>query len=635
MATAVAKGEMRAAAAVRFTRQLSMDMLTVGLNRTAVAFAHDNDTFGWYFYPRLQSPPTESSNIAALARLIWSTGPTRRYDLCNRQLEPGMRECEAVIVMPAFVPSIKVDITTNWERLVKPGAIKVDYVKMVNEAAKIQQAMHYSAGVQDQECYRPEDYDILCSRVEQLEKMLPLQQQFVRLPFPYVLGGSELFDNGNLHLPPQLKEYYGIEWLPMAKEAKAAEAAKPPASANILSNVVNNAATAEATATTAAAADAKKTDPAAGAAAVYLFISGRHFHPTQTHVIAGGVKSDSIDTTPIQIAARAETFTVTAPTATTTTTTTTTAPTVKTTEVTPVVQTPMVADVVVISRELLRVKLTGINPQLSNSCVSLYVATPAGISNALVIPLQGTCPDACRPRAAGAKPCCTEILNDMTGTLYMPLQKKGETELTVFVVNPELDKLVNAAQKPTDPGVNVSVFVRFDKPRVTISVPLGGAKLKKTTTANQYQLSIPGVSVVDKLKEANVTTRIDADQFEIGYANGGLRCMSGKLQVLEKKSLIPPAAEMQPDDAQQSAPGPSPPASAEGDAVPDADVPADPLPGPSLNSLPEPSEDPFKDMPRSSSLHRLPGGPVARVQPLPHPLRPSEKVRNAAAIGAR
>ncbi|MEX2112141.1 MAG: hypothetical protein WD845_03095, partial [Pirellulales bacterium] len=228
MAMAVAKGEMRARAAVRFTRQLSLDMLAIGLNRTAVAYAADNDTFGWYFYPRLQSPPEESSNIAAFARLLWSTGPTRKYDLRHRQLEPGIRECEAVIVMPAFVPNLKIDITTNWERLVKPGAIKVDYVKMIDEAAMIQQAVGYSSGVTDQECYRPEDYDILCSRIDQLGKMLPMQQQVVRLPFPYVLGGTELFDSGNHHLPPRLIEYYGLEWLPMAKaESKGASDPKP------------------------------------------------------------------------------------------------------------------------------------------------------------------------------------------------------------------------------------------------------------------------------------------------------------------------------------------------------------------------------------------------------------------------
>ena len=65
MAMAVAKGNISAACAVRFTRQLSLDMLTIGLNRTTVAFAADNDTFGWYFFPRLQSPPEETTNIGA------------------------------------------------------------------------------------------------------------------------------------------------------------------------------------------------------------------------------------------------------------------------------------------------------------------------------------------------------------------------------------------------------------------------------------------------------------------------------------------------------------------------------------------------------------------------------------------
>jgi len=627
MATAVAKGEMRAAAAVRFTRQLSMDMLTVGLNRTAVAFAHDNDTFGWYFYPRLQSPPTESSNIAALARLIWSTGPTRRYDLCNRQLEPGMRECEAVIVMPAFVPSIKIDITTNWERLVKPGAIKVDYVKMVNEAAKIQQAMHYSAGVQDQECYRPEDYDILCSRVEQLEKMLPLQQQFVRLPFPYVLGGSELFDNGNLHLPPQLKEYYGIEWLPMAKgDARPAEAAKAPASANILSNVVNNAASAEATATTAAAADAKKTDPAAGAGAVYLFISGRHFHPTQTHVIAGGVKSDSIDATPIQVVARAETFTVSAPPA---AAAATGATAVKTTELTPVMQTPTVADVVVISRELLRVKLTGINPQLSNCCVSVYVATPAGVSNALVIPLQGTCPEACRPRPAGsgatANDCCQKSPNDVEGEFYPGKQPAGASALFITTEKDEaLAKLVTPTPKVKAPEIDVSLSIRVEGRGTVVCVPMSGAKLK-LAAKGRYVVTVAGISITDKLAAAGVTIDGVVPDLTVGYVTpSGLRCLCGHLGVLAGS---PATGE---DEPSQGA-GPT--------IAPEV---GNPLPAPSdqddeMEAPPPdaPAEDLFQETPNSSSLRRLPPGPAARVQRPAHPLRTSSMARTATATDRR
>jgi uncharacterized membrane protein YgcG len=362
MAMAVAKGEMRARQAVRFTRQLSLDMLTIGLNRTAVAYAADNDTFGWYFYPRLQSPPEESSNIVAFARLLWSTGPTRRYDLRHRQLEPGIRECEAVIVMPAFVPRLKIDITTNWERLVKPGSIKVDYVKMIDEAAMIQQAVGYSSGVSDQECYRPEDYDILCSRIDQLEKMLPMQQQLVRLPFPYVLSGTELFDDGNRHLPPVLNDYYGLELLPSAKPSTGGNGESPEPNpsggaggsggfhggggggggASVV-NITNTLA-----AEKEAQASGGKASPG-----VYFFLTGRHFHPTQTHVIVGGVKSDSVDATPATSAA------------------------------------PVSADVIVMSRELLRVKLSPIDKDLNDKCVAVYVATPAGVSNRLLIPLLG------------------------------------------------------------------------------------------------------------------------------------------------------------------------------------------------------------------------------------------------------
>ena len=374
-------------------------MLTVGLNRTAVAFAHDNDTFGWYFYPRLQSPPEERNNVIALARLIWSTGPTRRYDLRNRELEPGIRECEAVIVMPAFVPTLKIDITTNWERLVKPGSIKVDYVKMIDQAAEIQQALGYSGRVNDQQCYRAEDYDLLASRVEQLEKMLPLQQQLVRLPFPYVLGGTELFDSGNQHLPPELKDYYGLEWLPSAKKADSSSQSNNDkdgantSNLSILSNVNNNAAAATAS-TAAAAASPNKAD---GASGVYFFIRGRHFHPTQTHVIAGGVKADSIDSTPVAAASKpdvkaaADASKPADPAKAATDTSNTAAATAKPAgDASPPNQAPVVADVVVISRELLRVKLSSINPTLTRCCVSVYVATPAGISNPLIIPLQGS-----------------------------------------------------------------------------------------------------------------------------------------------------------------------------------------------------------------------------------------------------
>jgi len=64
MAVAAASGRLNAQALARYTRRTELDMATVALNQTAVGFSHGNDTFGWRFYPRVQSPPTRSG-IAA------------------------------------------------------------------------------------------------------------------------------------------------------------------------------------------------------------------------------------------------------------------------------------------------------------------------------------------------------------------------------------------------------------------------------------------------------------------------------------------------------------------------------------------------------------------------------------------
>jgi hypothetical protein len=110
---------VNAQAMQRFTRRLELEMATVQLNKTAVGFSHGADTFGWRFYPRVQSPPTRSS-LAALGETV--CGPSTDADLAQRQLEPGQRECVAIIVMPAFVPWITLDVRSNWFSLTHPKA---------------------------------------------------------------------------------------------------------------------------------------------------------------------------------------------------------------------------------------------------------------------------------------------------------------------------------------------------------------------------------------------------------------------------------------------------------------------------------------------------------------------------------
>ncbi|MFM9025755.1 MAG: hypothetical protein ACKON7_10515 [Planctomycetaceae bacterium] len=111
MATAAATGRLNAQAMARFTRRLETDMAAVALNQTAVGFTHGADTFGWRFAPRVQSPPTRGT-LATLSETL--CGPTSDADLAQRKLEPGCRECTALVVMPSFVPSLMLDVRTTW-----------------------------------------------------------------------------------------------------------------------------------------------------------------------------------------------------------------------------------------------------------------------------------------------------------------------------------------------------------------------------------------------------------------------------------------------------------------------------------------------------------------------------------------
>ena len=302
VAFALASGKMNASQALKFSRKLTLDMATIALNRTAVAFAHDDDTWGWYFHPRAQTPPPERNNLMALGRMIWSTGPILDYDLNHRKIEPGIRDEEVLVVMPSFVPHLRLDVTTNWERIRRPGLVTRDYEDMIDQGARVQRVKAMAEQVSDQGCYRQGDYELLRSRVEQLDKMLPLQTQYVRIPFQSELPGSALIDSGKVQLVPEVYNYYGLEYL-------------------------SNGPTTDA----------------------YVFINGRNFHPTLTRVISGGTESFVGPGNGTTVAAT--------------------------------------YDVQVMSRELIRVHIKPIPSDLSGNPVQVRVATPAGISKQLLIPL--------------------------------------------------------------------------------------------------------------------------------------------------------------------------------------------------------------------------------------------------------
>jgi len=62
--------------------------------------------------PRFQTPDTES-NATVLFRDMLIGGPNKDALLRERQLEPGIRDCVAIVIMPSFVPNVTCDATSN------------------------------------------------------------------------------------------------------------------------------------------------------------------------------------------------------------------------------------------------------------------------------------------------------------------------------------------------------------------------------------------------------------------------------------------------------------------------------------------------------------------------------------------
>ncbi len=207
MAVAAASGRLNAQALARYTRRTELDMATVALNQTAVGFSHGNDTFGWRFYPRVQSPPTRSG-LAAVAETI--CGPTSDADLAQRQLEPGQRECTAIVVMPSFVPCIRLDSHATWFRLAHPGATDPSIRQAMQLSRAVQAVRQQQAAcVQCAHLYREADAALLARKVDQLAERLPLQTLVARVPYENTAGGFELFQTGITDLAPELIGWYG------------------------------------------------------------------------------------------------------------------------------------------------------------------------------------------------------------------------------------------------------------------------------------------------------------------------------------------------------------------------------------------------------------------------------------------
>jgi hypothetical protein len=210
LALALSSGQVSLQQATTYARNLEKDMDLIALNRTAIGFGAGESTFGWRFYPRIQTPPTQS-NLARVAGILINNGPGTGFDMRNRQIEPGPRDCYALMVLPNFVSSIRLTTVTNWFDLKTNHnhGQALSTTDMVHLGRKLQTARNALQKLCDSGRYRPTDVESLGERLDQLDAMLPIQAHSTTLPFESDLAGSEIFNSNNAALAPRLLTWYG------------------------------------------------------------------------------------------------------------------------------------------------------------------------------------------------------------------------------------------------------------------------------------------------------------------------------------------------------------------------------------------------------------------------------------------
>ena len=208
LAVAAAGSRPTAQAALRAGRRLEADIATIALHRTAVGFSHGGDTFGWRFYPRVQTPPTRGG-LAVLAESICG-GPTSDTELMQRQLEPGQRECTALVVMPAFVPLVRFDVRTCWFSLAHPQATDQS-LRRSTRLARAVESLRQEQVASLRGCPEAAGATLhgLTRELDRLSRRLPLQSLTARIPHENTAGGFELFTAGITDLAPELLGWYG------------------------------------------------------------------------------------------------------------------------------------------------------------------------------------------------------------------------------------------------------------------------------------------------------------------------------------------------------------------------------------------------------------------------------------------
>ena len=330
---AFATGQINFSQLSTFQRKIEQSSDTIALNRTVTGFSHENDIFGFRFTPRFQNPPQQRTNIGVIASQLIGGGPGPDYQMRKSKLEPGMRELTAVLLIPTFLPTMRMHIAGNWFKLNDPEHLVFHTKRMMERGRRVQELKQAIIDTCSAEQYRDADNRVLQSKLAQLEAMLPMQSRVVQLPFDNAASGFDLFSDGSTALVPELTGYSGVDVIQPAAGATVASAtaAGPPA----LTVASTSTATGNFTTTSIVGGTSSIAD---------LFVFGKYISLVDTKVIAGG-RSASFE---------------------------------------------------ILSREVVHVQIPAnviaTTTSDGNSYVEVFIATPNGTSNSLLIPYNVVTP---------------------------------------------------------------------------------------------------------------------------------------------------------------------------------------------------------------------------------------------------
>ena len=265
-----------------FRRQIEQSSDTIALNRTVTSFSSGTDNFGFRFTPRFQNPPAQRSNLGVIASQLISGGPGPDYQVKKSKLEPGMRELTAVLLVPDFLPTMRLNAEGNWFKLNDPEHLVYHTGRAMERGRRVQELRKAVLDACSAENYRGEDLRILQRKLAQLEAMLPIQSKVVQLPYDNQANGFDLLSDGATALAPELTGYSGVDVITAPSAASGANPAGTTFPAQGSTGV-------QLLTTTNPTGTTQTVSLAGGSASIAdLFVNGKFLNLLDTNFVVGG-----------------------------------------------------------------------------------------------------------------------------------------------------------------------------------------------------------------------------------------------------------------------------------------------------------------------------------------------------------